>query len=202
MHNLKNDKKISKFARKFLLQGELLPNILVNGKIEATIFCYQYSQLSKSILFEEYADELLDSINHNIYDNNITFSSGISGVAWGCLYLAYMQFVDPDISDALDEIDITIMKNDPRRFTDNSFDTGFEGILYYVNTRLLYAHHNNEVRPFDDLYINDINTAIKNNINNNVTNKQQDIFLDIQNGNMVKPDFEPGLLNLSFSECF
>lgn len=191
----------SKLARNFLLKGELLQtNSLYYGKMEAIIFCYEYSKHINSPLYKEFADELILSVCEDDFNtDNISFAYGVSGIAWAILYLYSNNFISlKNNNEFLGGLDTLIMRWDPRRICDLSFHTGFEGILYYINTRLSHAAINKEKQPFDMMYINDIKVTLQKEQFQNKMIKQKDIFFKYSTQYNTIPEFNTGLTNIPF----
>ena len=200
---LKERKAVDNYARKFILQGELLSNnILFKGKMEAIIFCYEYSRYYNKILFRKFADELVDSLCQRLINTEkIGFSNGLSGIAWAFTYLDYNCYLTCDLCDLLLDIDKVIMQRDPRRFNDLSFDNGFEGVLYYINTRLIYARDKSQRLPFDKMYMNDLISAISSNSYSAMRGDQIKLFTNILHDKKVNYNFEIGINQLNFHKC-
>lgn len=191
----------SKFVRKYLLQGELMPNNrLVLGKMEAVIFFYEYSRFIKNTLFEEFADALMEDLCQDISDiDNISFYNGLSGIAWGFIYLHYRKFIAiDDLNLFLFDIDQIIMQRDSRRFTDISFDTGLGGVLYYIAIRISYAFTQHSLRPFDEIYIKELKYSLQNNKHyKQIRSDLQTLFFNSLNENN-DINFNIGINCLSF----
>lgn len=197
-----NEALTQKLARKFVLQGELMPNNrLFNGKIEAVIFCYEYSKLYNNNLYKEYADCLIEDLCQDISDvDNISFANGLSGLAWGITYLHYKHFVlIEDLDEFLCDIDIIIMQRDPRRFIDMSFENGLEGVLYYIDTRLAYALKEKKSFPFDDTYIKELAFSLKENEKYQQINTElKKTYFQHINGHESDVNFDIGINSLPF----
>ncbi|MDR0560363.1 MAG: hypothetical protein LBG92_09325 [Prevotellaceae bacterium] len=129
---------------------------LLNGKTGCAIFFFHYARYTGNSLHEDFAGELLDEVYEDIQTNtSVSFSSGLVGIACGISYLIHYKFVEGDADDVLEEMDKKIMEKDLRRINDFSLDTGLEGIAWYALCRL----YSGENKPFDSLYINDLQHA-------------------------------------------
>lgn len=127
---------------------------LLNGKMGIAFFFYHYARYQKESLYEVLAGNLIEEICDNIHDNMpITIDKGLCGIAWGICALLEQDFLDGDVDEVLNEIDLKIMERDPMRMTDFSFRTGLEGIRSYVRARISFAEKEHTTRPFDDMYI-------------------------------------------------
>lgn len=200
---LKNRKAVDVIARKFLLQGELRFNEwLFDGKMESIIFCYEYANQFSKPLYKEFANELIDDLFLHIdLEEDISFSKGLFGIAWGILYLFHQGYVAGEMDDILVDFDNVIMQKDPRRYPNDSFDLGFEGVLYYINTRLRFAYEYQLKKPFDAVYLSDIQYALKHQIYSEMEYNQDKIFCQCMEYGMGNPDFELGYLQLPFVKC-
>lgn len=106
-----------------------------------------------------------------------------------------------EMDDILVDFDNVIMQKDPRRYPNDSFDLGFEGVLYYINTRLRFAYEYQLKKPFDAVYLSDIQYALKHQIYSEMEYNQDKIFCQCMEYGMGNPDFELGYLQLPFVKC-
>ncbi len=135
---------------------------LIDGKMGISILFFHYAKLTENPVFEDFAGDLLDDIWDNINKKQpIGFSTGLCGIAWGIEYLLQNGFVEGDGNSICEEIDKKIMAIDPRRLSDNSLDSGLEGILHYVLSRISGAIKQKNQIPFGDIYIHDLAYALK-----------------------------------------
>lgn len=116
-----------------LFQSELLETSgLFGGKIGAAILFYEYSRYTSNILYEKFADELMEqtlAISPNL---SVKLSDGLSGIAWGITYLFKRGFVGGDIDEVLSDIDESLLKR-PILCEDEVVD-----LLSYINIRIDY----------------------------------------------------------------
>lgn len=82
---------------------------LGKGKLGIAILFYSYARYSTNKWFEESADSLIDDIFEHI-NNSIAldFENGLIGIGWGISYLIRKGFLEGNIDEVLDEIDIAI----------------------------------------------------------------------------------------------
>ncbi|MCD8178554.1 MAG: hypothetical protein LUE98_14480 [Tannerellaceae bacterium] len=149
-----------------ILNAELVNNNgIYGGKMGKVLFFCYYAKHSNNELYIEFADEILDKVVETLSPlNGIGFAYGLSGIGWGILHLMKNGFIEPD-SSILNDIDKEIMKYDPRRFDDFTFETGLLGIMYYINYRISFSFLFNDKYPFDNIYHLDLKTFINSNQN-------------------------------------
>lgn len=134
---------------------------LFNGKMGCDIFLFHAARHVKSSLYEDYAGELFGEIFEDIHEDiPIGLSHGLCGIGWGTEYLARQGFLEGDTNDVLTKIDKKIMQTDPRRIVDYSLETGLEGIVCYVLSRLNSSFASK--KPFDEIYIEDLLSSCLN----------------------------------------
>lgn len=78
---------------------------LYNGKLGMTILFYEYSRYSGDALYEQFADEILESIMELPDDLSLDLSDGLCGIGWGITYLLRERFITGEIKDVLSDID-------------------------------------------------------------------------------------------------
>lgn len=85
---------------------EKLPPGLFYGKMGICIYYFQLARKTGNQNFQEYAENLLDNLLTQI-DKEVTidFGLGLSGIAWGIIYLIEHSFVDGNIGEILKDID-------------------------------------------------------------------------------------------------
>ena len=74
---------------------------LYNGKLGMTILFYEYSRYSGDALYEQFADEILESIMELPDDLSLDLSDGLCGIGWGITYLLRERFITGEIKDVL-----------------------------------------------------------------------------------------------------
>ena len=150
-----NNELLQRIANHLIINSSFLENLgLFHGKMGIVIFFYHYSRYANNPIYEEFAEELLDEIFEEIHDKlPIDFENGYLGIGWGIEYLAEQKFIYGNTNDILADIDKKVMERDVRRITDMSLNTGLEGILHYVLSRV---NNKNFARVFDRRYLSDL----------------------------------------------
>lgn len=89
-----------------LLRADTLDEYgLLDGKLGMAILFYEYSRFAKDNLFEEFADELIESIADIPYSISLDMEHGLSGIAWGIVYLFDRGFLNGNIDEILESVD-------------------------------------------------------------------------------------------------
>ena len=65
----------------------------------------EYSRLYNDKLFQLYAEELLDSVLDSLNSESLTIQDGLSGIAWGIVYLHKKGFIEGNLREILSEVD-------------------------------------------------------------------------------------------------
>ena len=146
-----------------LVQAPFCTNAgLYTGTIGLVLFFFHYARFTGQSMYEDFAEELLDLSGCRLAgDLPPGFGYGLSGIGWALVYLEEAGFLEGDLSDALSELDVKLMRYDPRRMSDTGLDDGLEGVAVYVVSRLLAARKRGEPEPFDALYLADLETAVR-----------------------------------------
>lgn len=134
---------LQKTADKILNEPTLLQEIgLLNGKLGGILFLITYAGFSK---IERYTtlsglllNEVIDRINEDV--KGIGFSRGLAGIGWGLQYLQIHHLLEGDIDDLLVQIDRLVLDFLFSGSNDYSFETGINGALYYILSRLRYRY--------------------------------------------------------------
>ena len=164
-----NDRFIPEDRDKLVEQCECLPSIIkclenaeicvpgiYRGKMALVIFFCHLFELTKKDCYDDKASILFSEVVESL-DGYLSpdFSDGLSGIGWAALYLQSHGFID-EVEDILDVIDKKLMRIDPRRIDDFSFDTGLGGLLAYVVARLGHWRRSGGTIPFDEQYLSEI----------------------------------------------
>lgn len=172
------DKELRRIANFICLKTSFVSSLgLYHGRMGHLLFLAHYVRYNKSPYYNELVEQFIDEICGRIEEDlPINFESGLCGVAWGILYLIQNKFIEGDPNDILYEIDRKIMERDLLRINDLSFETGLEGIIYYLQSRLLLSKQS-QTLPFDSVYLfnyekvkenmHSINWSVNNLIENN-----------------------------------
>ena len=103
---IRHNTELKDLFRYGVLRAEELKNpSLYDGKLGMAIIFYEYSRYRGDMLFEELADEIMDSLL--ILPSTLPFGlgDGLSGIGWGISYLFRERFVGGDINCVLSDID-------------------------------------------------------------------------------------------------
>ena len=109
--------------------------------------------------------------------------NGLLGIGWGLEYFMQKGFVECDSNDILTELDNKIIERDLRRVKDYSFDTGIEGLAWYVLIRLLSSERYLQ-KPFDKMYLDDLR-GVCENVPNKVCHPGISLLLDYLVGKQI-----------------
>ena len=121
---------------------------LIRGKIGHILYIFIYTRYYGNI---RYVHTSLP----------ITFADGLCGIGWGIEFLKKRKFIEGNTDEILVEIDRIVMERDLRRMSDHSFETGLEGIVRSVRSRLDSSSDENR-SLFDPVYWDDLDGACRN----------------------------------------
>ncbi|MDD3040942.1 hypothetical protein [Bacteroides sp.] len=103
---IQHKEKLKDLLRFGVLRTEELKNPgLYNGKLGMIILFYEYSRYSGDILYEQFADEMMDSVLELPDSLPFRFTDGLTGIGWGITYLLREKFIEGDIEEILSEVD-------------------------------------------------------------------------------------------------
>lgn len=102
---IRHKDNLPEMLRYATLRSEVLYDNGLNGKLGMSILLYEYSRLYKDSLYEQYAEELLDAVLEKMSLRPLGIEEGISGIAWGIVYLHRNKFLEGDYRDILSEVD-------------------------------------------------------------------------------------------------
>lgn len=110
---------------------------LLDGLMGYVILFCTYARYSKKEEFEDKATDLFEQICAHINDElPITYGNGICGIGWGILYLQQHGYLEDDMEDVLNSIDLLVMERSPIRSKNHSMHSGLGGVMAYVVARL------------------------------------------------------------------
>ncbi len=133
---------------------------LYEGKMGDVLLFFHCARSLDNSWYEEYAEELLDEIYSDINQEiPVCFFNGLCGIGWGIEYLVQHGFVKGCTDDILADLDKKVMEIDPRRMEDSSYETGIQGIMCYVHSRLASPRSADSALPFDSLYLAEMKEA-------------------------------------------
>ena len=148
---------------------------LLEGKLGAAIFFFQYSTYTNKKIYSDFGEELVDDLCNEIHENYpLNFKNGLSGIVWGIEYLIRNKYIEADTDEVLEELDKKILEWDVRRITDISLETGLAGLAYYVINH--YSSNNNKSNIPKE-YIADLVSSLKLKMNN--TNENYQVIEDL-----------------------
>jgi hypothetical protein len=109
---------------------------LYSGKMGICIYLFLLYQYTNNDEYKQKAEELIDDICGHYSLNDISFESGLCGILWGIKYLAKNKLIDPDIDDAIYDIDNYIFREISTKTMDELFR--MYPILLGIMTYLIY----------------------------------------------------------------
>lgn len=139
-YNIKNENEneLKSIAYQIIInQKNENENGLFKGKMGQAIFLSLYAKVCNVSLYDDFAYDIIKSIISTTFKKDgYSFSCGVSGIAWGVLYLQQMKLMEYD-EELLQDFDDFIMGINPLYFNDWSFDFGLGGIVFYILSRML-----------------------------------------------------------------
>lgn len=78
---------------------------LYSGRLGNAIIFYEYSRYTSDIMYEQFADEIIESVLELPINLPYRFSDGLTGIGWGIVYLFSRGFIEGDINSILLDID-------------------------------------------------------------------------------------------------
>lgn len=139
---------LDRMLRHATLRSEVLTDYGLNGKLGMAILFFEYGRLYKDNLYKLYAEELLDDILNLPKSIPMDIPNGLTGIAWGIVYLHRNKFISGDLQEILGDIDDILKAN---------LSTSDKDYLSYLVFR-------NESEPKNDVYSEeDVISMIWNN---------------------------------------
>lgn len=158
---METDKDIllKQIANHLIVNASFLKDLgLFHGKIGIVLFFYQYARYTDNSIYQEFAGELLDEVFNELHDSiGPDFENGLSGIAWGILYLLKNEFAHGNPDEILEDIDNKLMEVNLLKVRDLSLERGLTGISVYLSYRLA---HQSEISPFDAEFVSDLQKVI------------------------------------------
>lgn len=134
---------------------------LMHGKMGGVLFFSLYSKFSGNEIYVDYADMLMEDIYESLNrDMTVGFEVGLCGIGWCIEYMVRNGLIEGNTDEALEDIDRRVMEWDPVRIQDYSFDSGLEGILYYVIARMKSFERTTTPQPFDRNYLSRLHDTV------------------------------------------
>ena len=153
-----NFKLIERIPHIIMMNSFFIPDPgLYQGQMGIAIAMAKLYQQTENEVFLDFSYELLDQVISKV-NKQLSFSlnEGLAGIGWGIEFFIQNDLVEGTGVEICEEIDYKIMETDPRRITDISLDTGFEGLLHYVIYHLQGVTKQNTRLPFDERYLSDL----------------------------------------------
>ena len=146
----------------FKTHGIILENsdelvALKHGLLGKSLYFYTIASIHGIPHYKEYASMLMQYIIDKTNINMpVTFMDGLTGIGWCIQYLISKHLEYGNADDILEELDNAVMRYNPFRFNDYSFESGLRGVVAYVRARL---NRQGTTVPFDEKYISDLQNA-------------------------------------------
>jgi len=120
---------------------------LMHGKMGIAIFFFHYARYTGDTIFEDYAMELIESLQEQISQNHVfDYSEGLAGIGAGIEYLAQNKFVEADTNEVLRDHDMLIFHNTVYKdHSDVTLLSGLSGTGRYLLFRIAKIGCNNSV---------------------------------------------------------
>ena len=96
---------------------------LLEGKMGAAIFLYNYARYSGRTSYCDLADNFIDVIICNTPEHQISLPEGLSGIGWGIKHLMREQFIEGD-DDLLENL-LTSTLGHPKNYPKSSIRITF-----------------------------------------------------------------------------
>jgi hypothetical protein len=127
---------------------------LFHGKMGVIVALATYAKLYHDESVKDFVWELYEGMVNNISPNmSIGIESGLAGIGYGITLLNQYGFVDCNLNEILQGIDMKIMEHDPRRIIDTTFHRGLYGLLCYIALR---EKNGDCILTFDNQYIQEL----------------------------------------------
>jgi hypothetical protein len=152
-----------RILHRLLLEAERIKKVgLLNGKMGIVLFFEHYYKHTRQAIYDTAANDLMENILQCTHQElSLGFSDGLCGIGWGVEYLLQNELAEGNSAEICEEIDNSMMNRSPRRMTDLSLTTGLEGLLHYVLAHISGAMKQNQVLPFDEVYLKELFDKIK-----------------------------------------
>jgi hypothetical protein len=142
------EKYLPQIADMLLLNGALTESPgLVQGKMGIAVFFFHYAQYTDTMLFADYAMDLISEVLNQIHVNSpADYENGIAGIGVGIDYMIRNQFLvtEEDICEDLDQRMLRAVMYDP--WQDFSLYDGLTGYGRYWISRLHFPAPTKQAR--------------------------------------------------------
>lgn len=128
---------------------------LFDGMTGIMLVIAHYARARKLPVIEGAADFLMERITDGLAKTDpIGLGHGLAGIGWGIEYLIQHGYMEGCATDITADMDNRIMSLDIRHLTDESLETGIEGLAHYVIAHVQGASLQG-TQAFDDTYLHD-----------------------------------------------
>lgn len=105
--------KIKYYSNRLMFYASICENLtLFYGKMGLIIYYMQCSQIMGSETYKKFAEDLMEDIYMDISSvSTLSFCNGLSGIAWGILYLIEHEYMTGNADIVLKDIDEIIISN-------------------------------------------------------------------------------------------
>lgn len=146
-----------RILHRLLLQAKFMPDVgLLYGQTGIIVALAKCFQRTNNWIYEDamnlLVDQLVENLNVELSDD---FSKGLSGIGWGLEYLLQHHLVEGDNLEVCAELDEQLMRENVKRITDYTLETGLEGRLHYILAHLQGCLSQSERLPFDLDFLED-----------------------------------------------
>jgi len=132
-------------------------NGLLYGRMGIVLAFFELGKYLNNVVYTDFAYELKNSILKKVNDTvPLDFATGLCGIGWGLEYIMQNQLTSSDNKEICILIDQKIMMLNMRRITDFSFETGLEGFLHYILSRIKGTVMRQTPNPFDEFFLKDV----------------------------------------------
>lgn len=140
---------------------------LLNGKMGAALFFYEYSRYSNNVVYSDCADrildDILDAISEKRVSDSLDLADGLGGIGWGIQYLINHNFVEGEADEVLIDFDkkmqegIDCLKNLSasdwsKHIAENEFLLGIDTYILSRSKESIYNFEN--LQKIADFYFN------------------------------------------------
>lgn len=117
---------------------------LFEGKMGVILWLSLYNSIFKRRNIERTLDSVWNSILYSIKQECLSgnFGQGLSGIGWALIFLYENGFVEDDIEQILDLIDLQVSRIDLNSISEYGIDKGVGGYIAYYAARLRYLSKN------------------------------------------------------------
>lgn len=189
--------KEEKWLYHLILHSHDVPQALglFNGMTGIMLVLAHYARCHNMPEVEKVADFLIDEITENMNNAGpINFSDGMAGIGWAIEYLIQNGYMKGCGADLMEEPDKKIMEHDIRRMTDDTLETGIEGLCHYI---ILHIQGAMLLRKtvFDKMYLDDLTETLlkrqKEKPNEQKWTQLHTMLTNVRNGQQIyKPDLK------------